>query len=232
MDDHRNGARHFELDTAGRVTTVSAHNWAETYGYDEVGNQTHATWPDRLPVPEARGERTYTGTRLSHAGGVRYEYDAAGRTILRQKTHLSRKPDTWLIHLGRPRPADRLHHPRRHVLEIHPRSPRSPLVEAALRRRRQTILEQVDFTWDGAVLCEQTTTGGITLTWDHQGFVPLIRNPTPPQLLPGLRPRNRPLSHAGSPRARTCAQSGDLRRQPHHLGRPFRAFPGEQARVG
>ena len=33
----------------------------------------------------------------------------------------------------------------------------------------------MDFTWDGAVLCEQTTTGGITLTWDHQGFVPLIQ---------------------------------------------------------
>lgn len=175
VDDHLNGGRRFELDTAGRVTTVSAHNWTETYAYDVAGNQTHAAWPDRHPVGEARGERTYTGTRLDRAGGIRYEYDAAGRTILRQKIRLSRKPDTW-----------------HYVWDVNDRligctTPDGtywkytydPLGRRSSKQQladdRQTVVEQVDFTWDGATLCEQTTTSGLTFTWDHQGFVPLVQ---------------------------------------------------------
>ncbi|WP_229917277.1 RHS repeat domain-containing protein, partial [Streptomyces canarius] len=33
--------------------------------------------------------------RITRAGNVRYEHDALGRITLRQKTRLSRKPDTW-----------------------------------------------------------------------------------------------------------------------------------------
>lgn len=175
IDDHLAGGRRFELDTAGRVTTVSAHNWTETYAYDAAGNQTHAAWPDRHPVAEARGERTYTGTRLDRAGGIRYEYDAAGRTILRQKTRLSRKADTWHYTWDT---NDRL---------IGCTTPDGtcwkytydPLGRRSSKQRlaedRQTVVERVDFTWDGATLCEQTTASGLTLTWDYQGFVPLVQ---------------------------------------------------------
>ncbi len=175
IDDHLHGPRRFELDTAGRITTVTAHNWTETYAYDAAGNQTHATWPDRHPASEARGERTYTGTRLNRAGDIRYEYDAAGRTTLRQKTRLSRKPDTWRYTWDA---RDRL------IGCTTPdgtswRYTYDPLGRRSSKQRladdQQTVVEQVDFTWDGAVLCEQTTTGGMTLTWDHQGFVPLIQ---------------------------------------------------------
>ncbi|SOE14770.1 RHS repeat-associated core domain-containing protein [Streptomyces sp. 2323.1] len=174
IEDHLNGARHFELDTAGRVTTVSAHNWSETYAYDTAGNQTHATWPDRHPAPESRGERTYTGTRINRAGGVRYEYDAAGRTILRQKTRLSRKPDTWHYAWDT---QDRL------VACITPdgtcwKYTYDPLGRRTSKLRlasdNQSIAERVDFTWDGHNLCEQTERA-ITLTWDHQGLIPLIQ---------------------------------------------------------
>lgn len=48
-----------------------------------------------MPGQEATGERTYTGTRITRTGTVRYEHDQAGRITLRQKTRLSRKPDTW-----------------------------------------------------------------------------------------------------------------------------------------
>lgn len=48
-----------------------------------------------LPGGETTGPRTYTGTSLTRAGDVRFEYDALGRVVLRQKTRLSRKPDTW-----------------------------------------------------------------------------------------------------------------------------------------
>ncbi|SOE14013.1 RHS repeat-associated core domain-containing protein [Streptomyces sp. 2323.1] len=175
IDDHLNGGRRFELDAAGRVTTVSAHNWTETYAYDAAGNQTHAAWPDRHPGAEARGERTYTGTRLDRAGGIRYEYDAAGRTILRQKTRLSRKADTWHYTWDT---NDRL------IGCITPdgtcwKYTYDPLGRRSSKQRladdQQTVVERVDFTWDGATLCEQTTTSGLTLTWDHQGFAPLVQ---------------------------------------------------------
>nr|WP_236054059.1 RHS repeat-associated core domain-containing protein [Streptomyces sp. SP2-10] len=44
----------------------------------------------------------------------------------------------------------------------------------------ETIVERVDFTWDGTTLCEQTTTSEdlpnpVTITWDHQGLRPLTQ---------------------------------------------------------
>ncbi|MFJ9415635.1 DUF6531 domain-containing protein [Streptomyces sp. NPDC101227] len=178
--DHLNGVRHFELDTAGRVTTVSAHNWTETYAYDAAGNQTHAMWPNRHPNPEARGERTYSATRLDRAGHVRYEYDAAGRTTLRQKTRLSHKPDTWHYTWDA---EDRL------TACTTPdgttwRYTYDPLGRRTAKLRLtedgQHIAEQVNFTWDGSNLCEQTTivhgrSTQVTITWDHQGIKPLTQ---------------------------------------------------------
>ncbi|MGO4429638.1 hypothetical protein AB4Z54_65595, partial [Streptomyces sp. MCAF7] len=84
IDDQLSGPRAFDLDDAGRVTTVHAQGWTETYAYDEAGNQTHATWPHDHPAPEATGPRTYTGTRITRAGRLRYEHDTAGRLTLRQ----------------------------------------------------------------------------------------------------------------------------------------------------
>ena len=60
-----------------------------------MGNQTTASWPTRHAGQDATGDRDYTGTRITRAGHVRYEHDALGRIVLRQKTRLSRKPDTW-----------------------------------------------------------------------------------------------------------------------------------------
>ena len=87
MDDHRNGARHFELDTAGRVTTVSAPHWAETYSLRR-GRKPDPRHLAR-PPPRARGPgraHLHRHPAEPSRGGVRYAYDAAGRTILRQKT--------------------------------------------------------------------------------------------------------------------------------------------------
>ncbi|MFF9803271.1 RHS repeat domain-containing protein, partial [Streptomyces rochei] len=44
----------------------------------------------------------------------------------------------------------------------------------------ETVVEGVDFTWDGTNLCEQTTTSPqlpnpVTLTWDHQGLRPIAQ---------------------------------------------------------
>ncbi|MEU2150772.1 type IV secretion protein Rhs, partial [Streptomyces globisporus] len=86
------GRKRLEVSGDGRVTGVTAENWSERYAYDEAGNQTSASWPG---AGDASGPREYAGTRITRAGRVRYEHDAQGRVILRQKTRLSRKPETW-----------------------------------------------------------------------------------------------------------------------------------------
>ncbi|MEU6736622.1 putative T7SS-secreted protein [Streptomyces physcomitrii] len=181
VDDLLNGTKHFELDPVGRVTAVHARNWTETYAYDAAGNQTFAHWPDSHPGGEARGPRTYEGTRITTAGRVRYEHDAAGRVTLRQKTRLSRKPDTWHYTWDS---EDRLR-------EV--RTPDGTLWRYqydALGRRiaklrmggdGTSVVERVDFTWDGTTLCEQTSSSRdlpnpVSLTWDHVGLQPITQN--------------------------------------------------------
>ncbi|MEU9956637.1 DUF6531 domain-containing protein [Streptomyces sp. NPDC050982] len=180
VDDRLAGARHFDLDAAGRVTAVHAANWTETYAYDEAGNQADAAWPATHPGHEATGPRAYAGTRITRAGQVRYEHDALGRVTLRQKTRLSRKPDTW-----------------RYIWDAEDRLTSAVTPDGTLWRytydpmgRRtsklrmaadgETVVERTDFTWDGTTLCEQTTTGPhlpnpVTLTWDHQGLHPITQ---------------------------------------------------------
>ncbi|MFI6771042.1 RHS repeat-associated core domain-containing protein [Streptomyces sp. NPDC050355] len=180
IDDHLNGARRFTLDTAGRITAVSARNWTESYAYDAAGNQTNATWPDNHLAPETRGKRTYTGTRVNRAGDVRYEYDAAGRTTLRQKARLSRKPDTWHYTWDAENRLTSCTTPDGTTW----RYTYDPLGRRTAKLRLtedgQHIAEQVNFTWDGTTLCEQTTlvhgdSTQVTLTWDHRGITPLTQ---------------------------------------------------------
>ncbi|MFC5145432.1 putative T7SS-secreted protein [Streptomyces aureoversilis] len=179
ITDTTTGSRTFDLDTAGRVTAVHAPDWTERYVYDEAGNQTEATWPATHPGAEAQGARTYTGTRISRAGGIRYEHDAQGRVILRRKTRLSRKPDTWRYEWNA---EDRL------TGVTTPdgtqwRYAYDPLGRRISKERLTAtgeVAERLDFTWDGATLTEQTTTSvewpnPITLTWDHNGLHPIAQ---------------------------------------------------------
>ncbi|MDQ1048251.1 putative T7SS-secreted protein [Streptomyces sp. V4I2] len=180
IDDQLSGTRRFELDTAGRVTAVHAANWTETYAYDAAGNQTSASWPAGHPGGEATGAREYTGTLITRAGNVRYEHDALGRITLRQKTRLSRKPDTWRYEWDA---EDRL------TSVTTPDSTQWRYTYDPLGRRTaklrlaadgETVVERVVFTWDGTTHCEQTTTSPdlpnpVILTWDHQGLRPIAQ---------------------------------------------------------
>ncbi|MCX4783525.1 putative T7SS-secreted protein [Streptomyces sp. NBC_01264] len=178
--DRLAGTRTFDLDGIGRVTGVHARDWTERYAYDASGNQTSASWPSRHPGSEATGPRTYTGTSLTRAGDVRFEYDALGRVTLRQKTRLSRKPDTWRYTWD---PENRL------TSVTTPDGTRwryryDPLGRRTAKQRMAadgvTVVEEVLFTWDGLTLCEQTThqpdqPNAVALTWDHRGDVPLAQ---------------------------------------------------------
>ncbi|WP_277742410.1 putative T7SS-secreted protein [Streptomyces sp. LX-29] len=178
VDDHLRGPQSFTLDAAGRVTAVQAHAWQETYAYDEAGNQTQATWPTDHPAQEATGSRAYEGTRITRAGKIRYEHDGAGRLVLRQKSRLSKKPDTWHYEWDA---EDRL----RQVTTPDGTAWRylyDPFGRRVAKQRLDsdgaTVAEQVNFTWDGPTLVEQTTTAPdlphpVTLTWDHDGLRPI-----------------------------------------------------------
>ncbi|MEV6792758.1 DUF6531 domain-containing protein [Streptomyces sp. NPDC051320] len=180
VDDQLTGSRRFDLDSTGRVTAVHANNWTERYAYDDAGNQTSASWPTTHAGAEAVGEREYAGTRIARAGSVRYEHDAQGRIVLRQKTRLSRKPDTWRYTWDA---EDHL------ISVVTPdgsvwRYLYDPLGRRVAKQRMgadcETVVERVDFTWDGSTLCEQTTTtiglsNDVILTWDHNNWQPLAQ---------------------------------------------------------
>ncbi|MFJ6405457.1 putative T7SS-secreted protein [Streptomyces hydrogenans] len=177
VTDGLSGSRTFDLDASGRVGAVHAEGWTEEYAYDEAGNQTAASWPESHPGHDATGPRSYTGTSLTRAGGVRFEYDALGRVTLRRRTRLSRKPDTWRYEWDA---EDRL------ASVVTPDGTRwryryDPLGRRTAKQRLTAegeIAEEVRFSWDGTTLCEQTVhTPGlahvVALTWDHRGLVPL-----------------------------------------------------------
>ncbi|MBP8539383.1 type IV secretion protein Rhs, partial [Streptomyces sp. MK37H] len=181
LEDTATGPTRYTVDPAGRVTQVQAATWQESYAYDPAGNQTHATWPQQHPGADATGERAYTGTRIQTAGTTRYAYDAAGRTTLRQKTRLSRKPDTWRYTWDT---EDRLTHlitPDGTTWRYH----YDPLGRRTAKQRLApdgTIAEETHFTWHDATLIEQSTTstdwtGRQSLTWDHDetGLTPLAQ---------------------------------------------------------
>ncbi|MFG3038762.1 putative T7SS-secreted protein [Streptomyces sp. NPDC048330] len=165
--DQLSGTRRFELDLVGRVTAVRANDWTERYAYDGVGNQTEASWPSTHPARSTTGPRTYQGTRITGAGSVRYEHDLQGRIVLRQKTRLSKKPDTWRYEWDAEDRMTSVTTPDGTVW----RYGYDPLGRRISKRSAQ---EYVHFTWDGTTLCEQTT-DDITLTWDHAGLRPLAQ---------------------------------------------------------
>ncbi|MFE9825485.1 putative T7SS-secreted protein [Streptomyces sp. NPDC005791] len=174
------GTSTYNLDVVGRVTEVHAANWTERYTYDAAGNQASATWPSGFPGQESTGARSYHGTTIQHAGRTRYVHDKQGRIVLRQKSRLSRKADVWRYEWDA---EDRL----RKVTT--PDGQNWQYTYDVLGRRiaklRVTddglaIAEQISFTWDGAVLCEQVHDSEefphpVSLTWDYDGLRPIAQ---------------------------------------------------------
>jgi RHS repeat-associated protein len=180
VTDRLSGTRAFDLDRTGRVTAVHAQGWTERYAYDDAGNQTSASWPSRHPGNEATGERAYTGTSITRAGGVRFEHDALGRITLRQKTRLSRKPDTWRYEWDTENRLTSVTTPdgTRWRYRYDPLGRRT--AKQRLAADGESVVEETRFTWDGLTLCEQTShqpgqPHTIALTWDHRDVVPLAQ---------------------------------------------------------
>jgi RHS repeat-associated protein len=92
IDDDLLGHRRLELDAKGRVTAVRAAGWTERYAYDAADNLVDAAWPG---AGSGQGAREYDGTLLRRAGQVRYETDAAGRTVGRHVPGAGALRYTW-----------------------------------------------------------------------------------------------------------------------------------------
>ncbi|WP_326760443.1 DUF6531 domain-containing protein [Streptomyces phaeochromogenes] len=185
MDDRVTGHRGFDLDAVGRVTGVRAADWTESYAYDAGGNQTQAVWPERFTGSEARGERAHDGNRVTRAGSVHYEYDAAGRVVLRRRTRLSRKPDIWRYTWDGEDRLTAVTTPDgtrwRYLYDsLGRRVAKQRLASDGVPGAEATVVEETRFTWDGPHLVEQTTQvlGGqeeVTLTWDRDGLIPVAQ---------------------------------------------------------
>jgi RHS repeat-associated protein len=192
ISDLLTGNRAFGLDASGRVATVAGAEWSESYAYDPAGNMASGSWPGLPPEASAslsaswlengpQGPREVSGTLISRAGNFRYRYDAAGRVVSRTRTRISRKPETWRYEWD----ADN----RLVTVTVADgttwRYAYDPLGRRVAKRHESDsgeVLEETRFTWDGAVLAEQTgapESGDRELitTWDYQPgtFTPLTQ---------------------------------------------------------
>lgn len=168
IHDTATGTKTYDLDTTGRVTTVTAKGWTERYAYDNLGNITNAEWPAApgSSAEDAQGRRRFTGTLIRHAGRTTYEHDAQGRLIRKVRRSLSGKTFAWTFAWDAD---DRL------TTAGTPQGEHWNYVYDALGRRTAkscTANGQGDeslfqFSWDSFLLAEQTAATGDIATWDH-----------------------------------------------------------------
>lgn len=195
VDDLRTGLHQYTLDTAGRITAVTAPSWSERYTYDAVDNVVAADWPTQAAgtADPTAGERSYTGTLVRGAGRTRYEYDSDGRLVVRAERTLSGSTRTWRYTWNADDQLTDVHTPDGQ----HWRYRYDPLGRRIAKERvgeDGSVLDQTVFCWDGTQLAEQTRTvvpravalsgtplpGGNTTTWEYrQGtFEPLTQTDT------------------------------------------------------
>ncbi|MFE4967794.1 DUF6531 domain-containing protein [Streptomyces sp. NPDC056660] len=173
--------RAFELDGAGRTTAVRAEGWTESYVYGTDGGQTAADWPGGHPGNEAVGPREGEGTRLLRAGATRYRYDEQGRLVWRQRTRLSRKPDSWAYTWDAEDRLTSVRTPDGTLWRYRYDPMGRRIAKERLGADGTTVVERTDFTWDGTTLCEELTTDGarphaVAVTWEHDGIRPLSQS--------------------------------------------------------
>jgi RHS repeat-associated protein len=157
IEDLLGGTRTIGLDRGGRVTAVQGPDWAEQYAYDSAGNVAAGHWPvGGLGGGGGQGPRQISGTLVTRAGNVRYRHDRQGRVVQRQVARISRKPDVWQYHWDA---SDRL------IAVTTPggsswRYRYDPFGRRIAKQRLGAdgeVVEQTDFTWDGPVLAEQSS---------------------------------------------------------------------------
>ncbi|GAB4585036.1 hypothetical protein Ntsu_28680 [Nocardia sp. IFM 10818] len=183
--------RDYQLDSAGRVTTLAQNGTlTEQYTYDALSNITYSQTPSTpstapLETVDARAtttqhtRRKYRDNLLIHDGRTHYHYDESGRLIRKSTTRLSRKPDVWHYRYDA---FDQLtdvwtpdHQWWRYTYDALGR--RATKQHLAIDG---TVLERVDYTWDGTHLTEQTA-GGLSTRWHYKPstHIPITQSTDP-----------------------------------------------------
>lgn len=171
------GTQTFTLDPLGRITAVNAATWVEQYAYDMIGNLAHAA-DSRTPDSPTAGPREVTGTVLRRAGRTSYTYDVQGRLKRTVRRTLSGGQKVWEYTYDS---QDRM----TEVLVPDGKRWRYTCDPLGRRIAKQclgtdgVIIEEVRFTWDGAVLAEEEHYQSghsevVTTAWDYE-----IRSWTP-----------------------------------------------------
>jgi RHS repeat-associated protein len=182
--DSVRGTRQIGSDAAGRVTTVSAAGWSETYAYDVFGNVASQGAPgaagtpgtpdaatDALAAPaDDHGPALADRTLIRRHGRTHLDHDAAGRLVRTVRRTLDGRRQIWEYTWDS---ADRL------VQVATPdrgtwRYTYDPIGRRTAKYRLAedgTATDEITFSWDGVRLAEQSTldADGVatTLTWDY-----------------------------------------------------------------
>ncbi|WP_306356196.1 MULTISPECIES: DUF6531 domain-containing protein [unclassified Nocardia] len=170
----------YTLDPIGRVNTLTRNGvLAEQYGYDALSNITESYTPGAptSPTPEPPAatlnqstigstRREYHNNLLIRDGRTRYHYDAAGRLIRKTAARLSRKPAIWHFRYDAFDQLTDVWTPEqewwRYTYDgLGRRSSKQKLTTNG------TVLERIDFTWDGTHLAEQSSSG-VSTRWHYQ----------------------------------------------------------------
>lgn len=151
------GARVYDLDPAGRVTSVGD----ETYRYDRAGT---------LAASGVGEPHVLDGTRVRRAGALVVRRDADGRVVVRQRRRLGGRPLTWhfawdaldrLVAVTTPDGTR-----WRYRYDVFGRRVAKERLDADGR-----VVEEVRGAWDGAVVAEETRVAdgvATTTVWEWE----------------------------------------------------------------
>ncbi|MGW6421345.1 putative T7SS-secreted protein [Nocardia sp. NPDC055053] len=159
--------RDYSLDATGRITTIATNGApTERYTYDALSNIVESTASETTQPSPDNSRREYRGNLLIRDGRTRYHYDPAGRVIRKTTVRLSRKPDVWHYRYNAFDQLTDVWTPDHQWWHY--------TYDALGRRTTKqrlatdgTVLERVDYLWDGVHLIEQATATA-TIRWQYQ----------------------------------------------------------------
>ncbi|TNM33496.1 HYD1 signature containing ADP-ribosyltransferase family protein [Streptomyces sedi] len=172
ITDSAGGATEMALDGLGRITELRGPRHHEGYAYG-AGGALAAVRVDGPAVDTQEAAVTFDGARPAAKGDLRYEYDAAGRVVLRERLRPSGRAEGWRYSWDA---EDRL------TEVVTPDGTRwryryDPVGRRSAKERLHadgSVAETTTFTWHDTTLVETTTEGAdagpTTLTWDHDAL--------------------------------------------------------------